>query len=362
MPRITLMNMPKQLRHGRAAFSLAEMIVAVAVLSTIGLSMGLLFSAGLSVHEAAADQDHMCRAANMALLRMKTFGRESNRLFVPNVKAPSGQSLAFASMIDDDGDGLYNEDPPGYVDGPKSSGIKGLDDDGDGVVDEGAAGDDDEDGKVDEDPINGIDDDGDGAVDEDAGADIDQVKGATAQPDDDGDGKANEDPYQPIVYRWDKAKKELYERHPIYGENLVAKDVTDFNVTLTQGASGQCLVSVSIRIEVENGKYVDAGISFYMRNAAYIGNLNAPVDPGAGANTLVDAPDPEDAPEDPGDALSDDDGDRPTNPFRSILSRLAHRRGRGGRRGDGDKDDDGKTSGEGRGGRGDHGGWRGRRR
>jgi len=126
MSRTPNMGLAKQLRRGRAGFSLAETIVAVAVLGTIGLSMGLLFSAGLSVHEAAEDQDHMCRAANMALLRMKTFGRESNRLFVPNVKAPSAEGLAFASMIDDDGDGLYNEDPAGYVDDPKFSGIKGM--------------------------------------------------------------------------------------------------------------------------------------------------------------------------------------------------------------------------------------------
>lgn len=64
----------------------------------------------------------------------------------------------FVPDEDDDNDGQINEDP-----------IDNADNDGDGRVDEDPPNgiDDDSDGRVDEDPINGTDDDGDGKVDED---------------------------------------------------------------------------------------------------------------------------------------------------------------------------------------------------
>ncbi|MHC4403068.1 MAG: hypothetical protein ACYTG0_25685 [Planctomycetota bacterium] len=60
--------------------------------------------------------------------------------------------------VDDDGDGLFNEDP-----------IDGINNDGDGLVDEDPIDgiNNDGDGLVDEDPIDGINNDGDGLVDED---------------------------------------------------------------------------------------------------------------------------------------------------------------------------------------------------
>ncbi len=129
---------------------------------------------------------------------------------------------------DDDGDGLVDEDP-----------VNGLDDDWDGYVDEDpvAGLDEDGDGLVDEDPIDGADNDGDGYVDEDpAGIDndwdglIDEDPVETAPPcadndgdglinedpagiDNDGDGLINEDPYD------DDMDGRLNEDPPNYGDN-----------------------------------------------------------------------------------------------------------------------------------------------
>ncbi len=319
----------------REGYTLAEMVVASAVLATIGISMGLLFSAGLRVHEAARRQDSVCRTANMALLRIKFFGRESNRLFLPNAKRPDTHVLAFASMIDNDGDGLFNEDPPNYVDTASAPGVAGVDDDGDGSIDEGQPGDDDEDGQVDEDPVNGLDDDGDGAVDEDAGADLDALPGAkTKNNDDDGDGKTDEDPYQPIVYTWDSKTKRLYERHPLYGRNVVAEDVEAFDVKLTQGPSGQCLVSVSLRIKTDDGKTTDAGVSFYMRNAAFIGKRLPPVDPGVDPGRQVEPPQkPSDDDDDPGRLLAAGEAHSPFAIMTAIREKIRARRHAGGRSG-----------------------------
>jgi len=138
----------------------------------------------------------------------------------------TGLDIADMPGVDDDGDGLIDEDPvePGcwinndgdYLineDGPDDDGdglidedpVNGADDDGDGYPDEDpvAGLDEDGDGSTDEDPINGADDDGDGLIDEDpAGVDndwdglVDEDPVETGPPcvDDDGDGLVNEDP------------------------------------------------------------------------------------------------------------------------------------------------------------------------
>ncbi len=92
------------------------------------------------------------------------------------------------AKIDDDNDGLVDEDP-----------VNGADDDGDGVVDEdppnivgiGRGIDNDNDGLIDEDPVNGRDDDGDGVVDEDP---VDSIIGPGRNVDNDCDGAFDEDP------------------------------------------------------------------------------------------------------------------------------------------------------------------------
>ena len=327
-------------------YSLAEILVASTVLATVGLTMGVLFNAGLRVHQTTEGQDGLGRTVNMALLRMKTYGRESNRLFMPSVKVLNAHALAFASMIDEDEDGLFNEDPPGYINTKQVAGILGVDDDGDGTVDEGNGGDDDEDGRTDEDPVNGVDDDGDGAVDEDAGADVDYVQetGVQPQPDDDGDGATDEDPYQPIVYLWKPQTKQLVERHPIHGESLISENVEAFDTVLTVMPTGKCLVSVYIRVKADDGRITEAKTEFFMRNGAFIGSMPAPVDPGTDPKKTIEAPLALAPPDDPEGELEDDDDDddRPANPRKATRKKMGKYRGKGKSKDDDDDDDDKK--------------------
>ena len=81
-----------------------------------------------------------------------------------------------AELIDNDDDGLFNEDGPDEQ----------FDNDGDGQINEDPANklDDDGDGLIDEDPVEAFDNDADGLVDED---------GPDPQFDSDGDGRLNED-------------------------------------------------------------------------------------------------------------------------------------------------------------------------
>ena len=93
-----------------------------------------------------------------------------------------GGGNAVEVVVDDDGDGLVDEDPVNLVD-----------DDGDGLLNE--------------DPPNGIDDDRDGLVDED---------GADAQFDDDGDGLLNEDGLMTGDLIFDETIREGYKLTPFF--------------------------------------------------------------------------------------------------------------------------------------------------
>ena len=103
-----------------------------------------------------------------------------------------GSGWAVEVLLDEDGDGLIDEDP-----------VELVDNDGDGLINEDPADpqrDDDGDGLINEDPVNGIDDDGDGLIDEDEVQRFDNDRdglvnedGPDPQIDNDGDGRLNED-------------------------------------------------------------------------------------------------------------------------------------------------------------------------
>jgi len=121
--------------------------------------------------------------------------------------------------FDDDGDGLFDEDPTelaidndfdGFFDEDRADGLVGVNDDGDGGTDEDGKDviDNDLDTFFDEDPVDGIDNDGDFAInglDEDPidGIDFDgdfliDEDGIDTLVNDDGDGLTDEDPSEQI--------------------------------------------------------------------------------------------------------------------------------------------------------------------
>ncbi len=160
-------------------------------------------------------------------------GSRKTPLFqIPNAHQPVRTLVAFSDPINEDndfyfGDTLFprlDEDSSGKVDGDTFAGVSNIDDDGDGAVDEGADVDNDEDGLSNEDPLNGLDDDGDGNIDEDTGGDFnddndsgisgmdDDNNGAVDEnnvDDDDEDGLIDEDPVNMVVYAWDSGRNAL---------------------------------------------------------------------------------------------------------------------------------------------------------
>lgn len=125
-----------------------------------------------------------------------------------------GGTHAMEVVIDDDGDGLIDEDP-----------VDVVDDDGDYRYNEDPPDrfDNDQDGVADEDPTNGVDDDGDGLIDEDPVDFIDNDKdglinedGPDPQFDNDGDGFLNEDGRYTGGTIHDPALRGFYEQAPFF--------------------------------------------------------------------------------------------------------------------------------------------------
>ncbi len=161
---------------------------------------------------------------------------------------------------DNDRDGHIDEDYPADVAYDFASGIYLIDDGGEGFVDEGffSFNDDDEQAnQSNEDPINGVDDDVDGVTDEDPGSDMNgdgapgiagvdddsdgQVDEGNAA-DDDEDGFVDEDWLDAVVFYLQGDS--LIERHPVpwdetangfmsgrdFIESVIAEGVTRFRV------------------------------------------------------------------------------------------------------------------------------------
>lgn len=188
---------------------------------------------------------------------------------------------------DNDWDGLLDEDWPADIAFDFNPGIHLIDDGGDGSVDEGflAFADDDERmSQSNEDPINGVDDDGDGVIDEDpsqdmngdnqpgvAGVDDDNDgeidEGSSA--DDDEDGQSDEDWLDAVVFFLEGGA--LVERHPVpwdetgnggitgrdFIKSTIAENVTLFRVERPLvSASGRQLVYLQLQITGASGESV----------------------------------------------------------------------------------------------------------
>lgn len=224
----------------RRGFTLVEVIAASVVLAAISLVSSTLLVSVLRAREAVVAQHEMDRQAAIALMRIEDHTRETAAIYIPNNHSTTRPILAVGYRFDDDGDGQFDEDAAGSADA--DHGVAGFDDDGDGQVDEGDAADDDEDGAIDEDPLDGTDNDGDGLIDEDFGADMNGSGGN----DDDSDGTANEDGAPAIIYYLDGTN--LMEWHPDFGENVVAKNVTEFEAVYEPAASTTGLPAVTVEM------------------------------------------------------------------------------------------------------------------
>lgn len=281
-----------------AGFSYVELMAALAIAAVILLGLSGVIGQALDSRDAVGETNRLARDARFALRRMVDTVVGSRRLLLPLADNPAtdwpehireqtvppsppigASTLATAVLAvtlpadvdldfdgvadaDDDGDGLIDEDLPNDNQHDFFPGIMLIDDDGDGTVDEGAGwAEDDEDGAMNEDPLDGIDNDGDGSIDEDPASDnngdgcpgicgVDDDEDAVVDDgnfdDDDEDGGSFDDPYDPVVF-YLKAGQ-LIERLPVpwnadgistpdgpvdgrdFVESVIADDVTRFRV------------------------------------------------------------------------------------------------------------------------------------
>jgi len=115
---------------------------------------------------------------------------------VLTILLPATVDLDFNGIpdADNDADGRIDEDLGQDMNGDGVAGVRGIDDGGDGYYDDVNWWDDDEfTGAGDEDPVDGLDNDGDGLVDEDSASDMNgDGEPGIAGVDDDGDGTVDE--------------------------------------------------------------------------------------------------------------------------------------------------------------------------
>jgi len=235
--------------------SQTELLASLAIAAILMAAVGTAMYQSMNAWSASNERNELNRQAQLAMQRVTAAVLGTKHLLVPLAENPATAwseavrdvlAVTLDPTLDRDGDGFadaYNdkdgkvdEDLPADNDNDGVAGIFGLDSNGDGLVNNGAAGDNAEDGQSGEDPVNGTDDDGDGSIDEDIPAHM--AGGAQGVPfqDDDGDGRTNEDWYDVVAYYVKNGS--LVERMPNinpvdgkdYTERAVADRVTTFRV------------------------------------------------------------------------------------------------------------------------------------
>ena len=197
--------------------TLIELLVVVFILSIIVGGLAEMLSVGLKASRENREKTRFIEDANYAMNRIINATRETDWVFIPTGVSPVSNTLSISAMVDNDNDGKIDEDQPGDMNGDGCPGFCFRDDNGDGIVDNSTANDDDEDGMVDEDPID------------------------------------------PLIYYVNNGS--LYEKKIIWNPATNSNDVTDkklidnvaqFRVERLTGLNGKILLKV--KIEVSSGK------------------------------------------------------------------------------------------------------------
>lgn len=304
-------------RKFSAGFTLIELIVSIAIASLLLVGLQQILGTSLLAANSVTERTDLAREARFAMARMVDAVRGADKLLLPlpdNPKtnwdehirietipasAPQGSSTRASAVLavtisrtqdldldgtfdaDNDGDGIFDEDPSDDVTNDNVSGIIGIDDDGDGNIDEDVNNDDDEDGVADEDGWNGIDDDGDGLSDEDPTADMtgDSLSGIGGfdddgdgvidegdKNDDDEDGVVDEDWIDPVVFYLND--EILIERRAVpwdkdfgsktngtdFVESGIADNVSLLRIERVPTGIGQQLVDITLELTGDDGE------------------------------------------------------------------------------------------------------------
>jgi len=238
--------------------TLVELLISIVIISMIAGVSTRMVGGALDSWEYNRGKEDLLNTARLAMERMVSGVRTTTWVLLPlMISDPTDPGypassyyprdiLAVSGMIDNDGDGLTDEDLHWDTNWDNKSGIMGIDDNNDGTVDNGFAGqDDDEDGLKNEDLIDGIDNDGDGRVDEDP----DKTFYSSAE-DDDGDGWGSDDVFDPVIYYL--SGTDLRERHDEFGwtfkDSLIAENVAQFMV-LRRRVNGNTLIDIYLKLD-----------------------------------------------------------------------------------------------------------------
>jgi len=271
--------------------TLIELLIVLLILSIIVGGLTEMLAGGLKSSRENRAKTGLIEDANYAMNRIINATRETNWVFIPGDANPVRDILAISAMIDNDSDGVIDEDWGADIGNDGLPGIAGFDDDGDGSVDEGGVAlksDDDEDGAIDEDiPKNGIDNDLDGNYDEEFRADVngdgcpglclrdDDADGSVDEGninDDDEDGLVDEDPIDPLIFYIKNGA--LYEKKIIWNpttssddttERKLIDNVTQFRVERLLGVNGKALIIVTIEVSSGKGDSVTLESEIYPR-------------------------------------------------------------------------------------------------
>jgi prepilin-type N-terminal cleavage/methylation domain-containing protein len=265
--------------------TLVELLITITIMGIIAMATMPMLSTILEAHSQGTDRSGLYHEGLLAMERMTSGVRRCTFVLIPNAHNTNRDILAFSGFVNEDGDHYFNdplfpridEDLKKQMTDDGMAGIIGLDDDGDALIDEGDQNDDDEDGLVDEDPFDGIDNDGDGNIDEDTGDDAniadmdDDADGSIDEgdtKDDDEDGIVNEDPLNPIVYSFDNGTNTLTESVPSTGQSVVLSTrVTQFQATYeAPDATHGPRVQIALTLTGADGESVQLVEYAYPRN------------------------------------------------------------------------------------------------
>ena len=254
------MSCREEIIKSERGLTLLELLISITIISLIAVASVQLVAGSLDAWNYNRGKEDLMNTARLAMERMVTGVRTTTWVCLPlMISDPTDPGyptssyyprdiLAVSGMIDNDGDGLADEDPYRDIYDNVKPGLRGIDDNNDGTVDNGVSQDDDEDGTSNEDPIDGLDNDADGRVDEDP---TDAFY--SSADDDDGDGDWGEDFFDPVIFYLNGTT--LNERHDEWNitnsDDPLVENVAEFKV-LRRRVNGNTLIDIYLRLD--NGK------------------------------------------------------------------------------------------------------------
>ncbi len=256
-------------RKTEQGLTYVELVAAMAILSLIGLLFFQAVDISLASWRQGSGKAELLNNAQRAMERMVSKVRKTTWVLLPQKDSDPGDFnaydpnypnryyprniLAMSANIDNDGDGLADEDPSNDITGDGFGGIMGIDDDNDDPIDidEKGKDDDDEAGGSNEDPIDGIDNDGDGMTDEDPADNFYKYFNCgNNSNNDDADETSREDPLDPLIYYLDGST--LMERLDVQGvtqrNSPLAENVSEYQV-VRRRVDGNTLIDIHLKLD-----------------------------------------------------------------------------------------------------------------